>query len=70
MQETVLRAISKQEQFEAGTTLEAWLVTILRNQLFSNHRKSSREIEDGDRSYAATMISIADREDKIVIQER
>jgi DNA-directed RNA polymerase specialized sigma24 family protein len=34
VQETVLRAISKQEQFEAGTTLEAWLVTILRNSSF------------------------------------
>ena len=57
VQETVLRAISKQEQFEPGTNLQAWLFTILRNQFFSDHRKSLREVEDGDGSYAATMIA-------------
>ena len=50
VQETLLRAISKQEQFEAGTSLQAWLFTILRNRFFSAHRKSLREVEDGDGS--------------------
>jgi RNA polymerase sigma-70 factor (ECF subfamily) len=68
VQETVLRAISKQEQFITGTNLQAWLFTILRNQFFSDHRKSLREVEDVDGSYAATMVSIADQEDKIMIQ--
>ncbi len=69
VQETVLRAISKQQQFEAGTSLQAWLFTILRNQFFSDHRKAVREIEDVDGSYAATMIAIADQEDRIMIQD-
>ena len=35
VQETVLRAISRQETFEAGTNLQAWLITILRNLFLS-----------------------------------
>ena len=46
MQETVLRAISKQDRFEAGTNLPAWLMTILRNQFYSGRRKTQREVED------------------------
>jgi RNA polymerase sigma-70 factor, ECF subfamily len=69
VQETVLRAISKQEQFVAGTNLQAWLFTILRNQFFSDHRKSLREVEDGDGSYAATMIALPDQDDRIMIHD-
>jgi RNA polymerase sigma-70 factor, ECF subfamily len=69
VQETVLRAISKQQQFEAGTSLQAWLFTILRNQFLSDHRKAVREVEDVDGSYAATLISIPDQEDRIMIQD-
>jgi RNA polymerase sigma-70 factor (ECF subfamily) len=68
VQETVLRAISKQEQFVAGTNMQAWLFTILRNQFCSEHRKSLREVEDGDGSYAATLISIPDHEDRIMLK--
>jgi RNA polymerase sigma-70 factor (ECF subfamily) len=69
VQETVLRAISKHDNFETGTNLQAWMFTILRNQFFSEHRKSLREVEDGDGSYAATMISIPDQEDRIMIHD-
>jgi RNA polymerase sigma-70 factor, ECF subfamily len=69
VQETVLRAISKQEQFVAGTNLQAWLFIILRNQFFSDHRKSLREVEDGDGSYAATMIALPDQDDRIMIHD-
>ncbi|PVE21319.1 RNA polymerase subunit sigma-70 [Microvirga sp. KLBC 81] len=69
VQETVLRAISKQKQFEAGTNLQAWLFTILRNQFFSEHRKSLREVEDGDGSYAATMVCMPDQEERIMIHD-
>jgi RNA polymerase sigma-70 factor (ECF subfamily) len=69
VQETVLRAISKQEQFVVGTNLQAWLFTILRNQFFSEHRKAVREVEDVNGCYAATMISMPDQEDRIMIQD-
>ena len=69
VQETMLRAISKQEQFEPGTNLQAWLFVILRNQVFSDRRKSMREVEDVDGSYAATLTVIPDQEDSIMVQE-
>ena len=69
VQETVLKALSKQEQFAAGTCLQAWLFTILRNHFFSAHRRSMREEGDADGSYAAMMTSIADQEDKVMIQD-
>lgn len=69
VQETVLRAISKQEQFEAGTNIQAWLFTILRNLFCSERRKSLREIEDVDGSYAQVLISVPDQEDRIMLHD-
>jgi RNA polymerase sigma-70 factor (ECF subfamily) len=69
VQETVLKAISKQEKFETGTNLEAWLFTILRNLFFSAHRKTQREVEDADGTHAATMTSLPNQEDRLVVQD-
>jgi RNA polymerase sigma-70 factor, ECF subfamily len=69
VQETVLKAVSKQEKFEAGTNLQAWLLTILRNLFFSARRRSKREVEDTEGSYAATMVSMPDQEDRLTVQD-
>ncbi|WP_201842087.1 sigma-70 family RNA polymerase sigma factor [Microvirga zambiensis] len=69
VQDTVLRALSRQESFQAGTNLQAWLFTILRNSFFSDHRRSSREIEDVDGRLAAEMTTGADQETRLVLQE-
>ena len=39
----------------AGTNLNAWLFTILRNLFHSEYRKRRREVEDPDGSYAARL---------------
>jgi RNA polymerase sigma-70 factor (ECF subfamily) len=69
VQETVLRAINKKDKFEPGTKLRAWLFTIMRNLFCSNCRRTRHEVEDVDGSYAATMISIPDGEDRIMLKE-
>lgn len=69
VQETVLKAISRQESFEAGTNLQAWLFTILRNLFFSGHRKTQREVEDTDGAYAAKLVTIPDQEDRMTVQD-
>ena len=55
VQDTILRAWKNIDRFEAGTNLNAWLFTILRNGFYSQHRKKRREVEDPDGSYAGRL---------------
>jgi RNA polymerase sigma-70 factor, ECF subfamily len=48
VQDTIMKAWAKQEQFEMGTNMKAWLFTILRNELYSKLRKRGREVQDSD----------------------
>src|SRR5690606_21963626 len=47
-QETLVKAWDKQDSFQPGTNLKAWLFTILRNEFYSQMRKRRREVEDTD----------------------
>jgi len=67
VQDTVLKAISKQERFEEGTNLQAWLFTILRNSHFSAHRKVNREVEDADGSHAAKLEALPEQEGHLMM---
>jgi len=44
-QEALTRAWRARDSFAAGTNLEAWVFTILRNAVFSQERKRWREVE-------------------------
>ncbi|MAU19929.1 MAG: RNA polymerase subunit sigma [Martelella sp.] len=48
VQDTIMKAWAKQDSFAAGTNIKAWLFTILRNEFYSQMRKSGREIQDSD----------------------
>src|SRR5262245_8316118 len=48
VQETLVKAWDKQESFQQGTNLKAWLFTILRNEFYSQMRKRGREVQDSD----------------------
>ena len=63
VQETVLRAWARQELFIPGSNLKAWLCTILRNQFYTDLRKTRREVEDVDGTHAGQMTSPSDQED-------
>jgi RNA polymerase sigma-70 factor (ECF subfamily) len=52
VQEALLRAWANSEKFQPGTSLRAWLFTILRNAFYSQHRKRSRELHDSDGVYS------------------
>ncbi|WP_292507870.1 sigma-70 family RNA polymerase sigma factor [Methylobacterium sp.] len=58
VQDTLLRAWKYRHQFVSGTNLPAWLSVIMRNTFYSNQRKRSHEVEDGDGSYAAQLVSL------------
>ena len=55
VQETVVKAWSNIDKFQAGTNMRAWLFTILRNTFYSLRRKRGREIADVDGEYAAQL---------------
>ena len=42
-QEALVKAWQSRQKFAAGTNLKAWLFTILRNQYYSDRRRSWRQ---------------------------
>jgi RNA polymerase sigma-70 factor, ECF subfamily len=61
VQDTLLRALQKQDRFEPGTKLQAWLFTILRNLFYSDYRRRKREVEDVDGLYAAKLSTLPEQ---------
>lgn len=57
VQETVMKAWSKQESFQPGTNIRAWLFTILRNEFYSQMRRKGRELPDPDGVFAGNLAS-------------
>ncbi len=48
VQDTMMKAWAKQDSFQMGTNMKAWLFTILRNEFYSQMRKRGREVQDSD----------------------
>jgi RNA polymerase sigma-70 factor (ECF subfamily) len=69
VQEALLRAWSKSERFQPGTSLRAWLFTILRNIYYSNYRKRSREVQDSDGVYARRLTVPGDQESHLDLED-
>lgn len=55
VQETIMKAWAKQDHFEPGTNMKAWLFTILRNEFYSQMRKRGREVSDSDGIFTAQL---------------
>lgn len=55
VQETVMKAWSKQEGFTLGTNMNAWLFTILRNLYYSQMRRRGREVQDVEGAFTARL---------------
>ena len=53
VQETLMKAWANSTKFEMGTSMRAWLFTILRNGYYSLYRKRHREVQDSDGYFAA-----------------
>lgn len=62
VQDTLVRALANVDRFEAGTNLNAWLFTILRNLFHSEYRKRRREVEDVDGAYSETLTSLPEQD--------
>ena len=57
VQETLTKAWTHRDKFEAGTNLRAWLFTILRNTWYTAVSKRRREVADEDGHHAAALSS-------------
>jgi RNA polymerase sigma-70 factor (ECF subfamily) len=55
VQDTVMKAWAKQDSFEMGTNIKAWLFTILRNEFYSQMRKRGREVQDTDGYFTSNL---------------
>ena len=62
VQDALLRAWSNSDKFQSGTSLRAWLFTILRNVYYSQYRKRAREVQDSDGIYARSLAVAGDQE--------
>lgn len=60
VQEALIRAIEKADQFQPGTNLRAWIFTILRNCFYSAYAKRRRESAGSDDCVAGQAIGSAD----------
>ena len=57
VQETLMKAWVNQGSFTMGTSMSAWMFTILRNVFYSEYRKRRREVEDADGVMAGRLVS-------------
>ncbi len=55
VQDTLVRALSRLDQFTPGINLQAWLFTILRNLFHTEYRKRRREVEDPEGAMAGLL---------------
>ena len=69
VQQTAMKALAHIHSFTPGTNMTAWLNAILRNEFYSEYRRSRREIQDEDGSYAARMHVQPAQEEHLSCQE-
>ena len=62
VQEAIVRGLAYIHRFEPGTSMQAWLFTILRNQFHTSFRKHRREVEDPDGTMAGMLSSLPEQE--------
>jgi RNA polymerase sigma-70 factor (ECF subfamily) len=55
VQDTMMKAWAKQDSYQMGTNIKAWLFTILRNEFYSQMRKRGREVQDSDGLFTERM---------------
>lgn len=69
VQDTIVKAWSRIEQFTPGTNMAAWLFTILRNCFYSDCRKSIRDVPDPDGIFAQQLITKPDHDGHLQLRD-
>ena len=69
VQDTIVKAWTNMDKFQAGTNLRAWLFTILRNTFYSSRRKTKREVSDTDGLHAARQATRPDHDGRLALKD-
>jgi RNA polymerase sigma-70 factor (ECF subfamily) len=69
VQETLMKAWINQNSFTQGTSMSAWLFTILRNVFYSEYRKRRREVEDAEGTHAQSLQAPAEQLARVEFEE-
>ena len=64
-----MKAWINQASFTQGTSMSAWLFTILRNVFYSEYRKRRREVEDAEGTMAARLVSVPEQNGHMDLQD-
>ncbi|MFD1881779.1 RNA polymerase sigma factor [Paracoccus pacificus] len=69
VQDTIVKAWTNMDKFQAGTNLRAWLFTILRNTFYSARRKTRREVSDTDGIHAARQATRPEHDGRLALND-
>jgi RNA polymerase sigma-70 factor (ECF subfamily) len=69
VQDTLVKAWTKIDQYATGTNLRALLFTILRNTFYSLQRKRKREVADPDGIFAASLCDAPTHDARLAFRE-
>ena len=68
-QDAMLKAWAARESFELGTNMKAWTFMILRNQFYSERRRSWRQSQLDQDAAERTLVAVDDPEAPIALDE-
>lgn len=69
VQDTLIKAWAAAERFQAGTSIRAWLFTIMRNTFYSDYRRARREVQDSDGEEAAKLTSHPEQGGRLELED-
>ena len=69
VQDTIVKAWTIIDKFQAGTNLRAWLFSILRNTFYSARRKTRREVSDSDGLHAARQATRPEHDGRLALND-
>lgn len=69
VQDTIVKAWTNIEKFQAGTNMQAWLFTILRNTFYSDRRKHRREVPDPEGLHAASLFELPAHDGRLAFND-
>lgn len=68
-QDALLRAWHRRHQFRASTNFKAWVLTIVRNQFYSDKRRSWRQVQLDEETARETLPAVVSQDDIMALDD-